>query len=215
MRHPALPAPFAFLALGALLGLAARAAAAGEVLSASIEAVERPAMAPAVHENLIDEMDVYALSPHAGLLRLPRMVRKGALAAAPRAYAARVFSQWSAQIAAAAEKFGVDAGLVAAVVQTESGFAPGAVSPKGAQGLMQLMPATARELGVADPFDPDDNIEAGTRYLQAQLARFQDVELALAAYNAGPGNVMKYGGIPPFAETQDFVRRVMARWKGQ
>jgi soluble lytic murein transglycosylase-like protein len=74
---------------------------------------------------------------------------------------------------------------------------------------MQLMPATGEALGLADPFDPEANIRAGTRYLKAQLSRFSDLRQALAAYNAGPGKVLKYGGVPPFAETQEFVRRVL------
>jgi soluble lytic murein transglycosylase-like protein len=194
-----------------LLSCFALPTCAGEILSASIESGERPVAT--VHENLIDDMDVYALSPHAAALRLPRMLRADALQGAPDG--GRLLSQWAPLIAAAARKFGVDARLIEAVVKTESGFSRQAVSPKGAQGLMQLMPDTAQELGVDDPFDPEDNIEAGTRYLSAQLARFQDVELALAAYNAGPGNVIKYGGVPPFAETRGFVRQVLAHWQAR
>lgn len=114
-------------------------------------------------------------------------------------------------INAAAAKWGVDPALVKAVIRAESGFRSGAVSPAGAQGLMQLMPGTAAGLGVTDPMDPEQNIMGGTRYLKGQLERFGgDVEKALAAYNAGPGNVMKYGGVPPFRETQNYVRKVLA-----
>ena len=103
----------------------------------------------------------------------------------------------------------VDPYLVRAIIHAESAYQPDAKSPKGAQGLMQLMPATQQELGVVDPYDPVDNIEGGTRYLARMLDLFDgDVELASAAYNAGPGAVQQHGGIPPYAETREYVRRV-------
>ena len=99
---------------------------------------------------------------------------------------------------------------MAAVVQIESAFLPRAVSPKGAQGLMQLMPATAAELGVTDPFAPDQNLAAGVRYLSGLLSRYDgDVRRALAAYNAGAASVDRYGGIPPYPETRAYVERVL------
>ena len=100
--------------------------------------------------------------------------------------------------------------LVRAVIQAESAFNPRAVSPKGAMGLMQLMPATAAEHGVLDPFNPAENIRAGVRYLKHLLDSYEGrVELALAAYNAGPGAVKKYGGkVPPYRETQNYVARI-------
>jgi soluble lytic murein transglycosylase-like protein len=113
---------------------------------------------------------------------------------------------------AAARRHHVDPGLVQAVVAVESGFRPEAVSPKGAQGLMQLMPATARALGVADAFDPAQNLDGGTRHLRALIDRYGgDVKSALAAYNAGEGAVARHRGVPPYRETRDYVRKVLRR----
>ncbi|MCM2256601.1 MAG: lytic transglycosylase domain-containing protein [Vicinamibacteria bacterium] len=113
-----------------------------------------------------------------------------------------------------ARRHGLDPALVLAVMGVESAFRPDAVSHKGAQGLMQLMPGTAKELGVADPLDPAQNVDGGARYLRDLLARYEgDVEMALAAYNAGPGAVARHGGIPPYRETRDYVRKVLERYK--
>jgi soluble lytic murein transglycosylase-like protein len=101
--------------------------------------------------------------------------------------------------------------LVAAMVHTESDFRAGLVSHKSAQGLMQIVPETARILGVRDPFDPEQNIAAGTRYLRSLLNRYKSETMALAAYNAGPGNVARFGGIPPFGETRDYIAKVNRR----
>ncbi len=111
-------------------------------------------------------------------------------------------------VAAAAAREGVDARLVDAVIRVESGYRPDARSRKGAMGLMQLMPATAQRYAVRDPYDPTDNINAGTRHLKALLDRFE-LSLALAAYNAGEAAVERFQGIPPYAETQEYVRRVL------
>ncbi len=108
----------------------------------------------------------------------------------------------------AAATHGVDAALVHSVISVESGFNPLAVSPKGAQGLMQLIPATARRFGVTDSFDARQNIEAGVKYLRYLQEMFKDDRLALAAYNAGEGAVARYGGIPPYRETEQYVEKV-------
>jgi soluble lytic murein transglycosylase-like protein len=116
---------------------------------------------------------------------------------------------YHAEISAAAELNSVDVSLIRAIIHAESAYQPNAVSPKGAQGLMQLMPATQRFLHVPDAFDPAENIDGGTRYLAGLLDEFDgDITLATAAYNAGPGAVEKYGGVPPFDETREYVRRV-------
>lgn len=115
-----------------------------------------------------------------------------------------------ASIDRAAKKYELPKALIRAVVQAESDYQVRAVSPAGAQGLMQLMPATAEELGVQDPFDIDQNIHGGAKYLQSMLTRFNgDIKLALSAYNAGPGTVDRYNGNVPYAETRAYVQRVM------
>lgn len=180
--------------------------AAARPVSRSVAALPPAGRLPS--ENLLDRMDVYALSPDAAKLALPRMVppvmveqvRTGRLP----------MPAWDGIIARASRLSGLEERLIAAVVRAESGFDVGAVSPKGARGPMQIMPATGQELGLADPFDPQANVEAGSRYLRQQLDRFGSLELALAAYNAGPGNVERFQGVPPFAETRAFVSRVLS-----
>jgi soluble lytic murein transglycosylase-like protein len=140
-----------------------------------------------------------------------------AAAAAVPSYASTGVSElpagvpYGAEITAAAKKYGIDPALLAGLVKQESGFNPNAGSPAGARGLTQLMPATAAGLGVANVLDPAQSLEGGAKYLRAQLDAFGgDVTRALAAYNAGPGAVKRYGGVPPYAETQNYVRAVQA-----
>jgi soluble lytic murein transglycosylase-like protein len=148
---------------------------------------------------------------------IPGMTQKVSYSVAsrpPRLFGGKAFGGKSTVayddlIARTARRHGLPPALVKAVVKAESNFQPGAVSDKGAQGLMQLMPATAEDLGVDHPFTPEENVAGGTRYLRAMYDRFGDWEHALAAYNAGPGAVDRFGGIPPFAETQEYVERVL------
>ena len=106
-------------------------------------------------------------------------------------------------------RHGVDPAVVSALIQFESAYKPDAVSPRGAVGLMQLMPATVRLYAVADPYDPTANIDAGTKHLRLLLDRYDDLGFALAAYNAGDGPVRKFGGVPPYPETRRYVSRIL------
>lgn len=115
---------------------------------------------------------------------------------------------------AAGSRYGVDPVLLAAMARTESGFDPAAVSPAGAQGLMQLMPGTAKGLGVTDPFDPAQSVQGAAQLMRDLLDRFGRVGEALAGYNAGPGAVIRYGGVPPYAETQGYVQKILALVQG-
>ncbi|HTW13769.1 MAG TPA: transglycosylase SLT domain-containing protein [Nocardioides sp.] len=145
--------------------------------------------------------------PEGGTAALGRATSGGAGGISPDVPYANLFT-------AAAERYGVQADLLAAVARQESGFDPKAVSHAGAQGLMQLMPATAKGLGVTDSFDPAQAVDGAARLLRDLLDRFGRTDLALAGYNAGPGAVMRYQGIPPYPETQNYVRSILAMVEG-
>lgn len=116
-------------------------------------------------------------------------------------------------IQSAAMSNGLDPALLASLVKQESGFDPQSRSRAGAMGLTQLMPGTAAELGVSSPFDPAQNLNGGARYLKGLIGKFGSIPLALAAYNAGPGAVSRFGGIPPYAETKNYVKSIMAMYR--
>jgi cell wall-associated NlpC family hydrolase len=137
--------------------------------------------------------------------------------AAPVTAASRIGggeSAYASLFAASGARHGVSPALLTAVARAESGFNPAARSPAGAQGLMQFMPATARGLGI-DPWKPEQAVDGAARLLKSHLAEFGSTELALAAYNAGPGAVKKHGGIPPYRETQDYVRKIMSELRAE
>jgi|GEM_PF-1434686 len=141
-----------------------------------------------------------------------RLTLSDAMRQSSASVAARVMALWPI-INEAARAAGLDSALLMAVIDVESGGNPQAVSPKGASGLMQLMPGTAARHGASDLFDARQNVAAGARYLKELIRQFGELPLALAAYNAGEGAVQKYGGqIPPYAETQSYVPRVIARY---
>jgi soluble lytic murein transglycosylase-like protein len=163
------------------------------VLAASPARAEEPA-----HKTLVVRAD-----PRTG-----RLVRRAVVPPAAQP-SARRFSDLVDQAAQASE---VDPLLVDSIIQVESGYNPYAISPKGAEGLMQLTPATARMLGVGNSFDPQQNIEAGVKYLKYLQSVYKDDRLALAAYNAGPAAVEKFKWIPPYPETRTYVDRVAKRY---
>lgn len=145
--------------------------------------------------------------PHAGYV----LIRSDGPIPLPRQVSVRSFpdlDRWDDEIRLASARYEVSSALLKAVMLAESAMNPRALSDKGAMGLMQLMPGTARALGVEDPWDPAQNVDGGARYIREQLDRFGDVRRALAAYHAGPGNVARYGGVPPFASTRAYVTRV-------
>jgi soluble lytic murein transglycosylase-like protein len=145
----------------------------------------------------------------------PALPMPSPAASAPTTSAPSVLATPQEMATVAARKYALPESFVRSVMKAESGFQPGAVSPKGAIGLMQLMPGTARTLGV-DPKDPQQNAEGGAQYLRELLAKYESdpdqVLLALAAYNAGPGAVEKYHGVPPYRETREYILRVLKNW---
>jgi hypothetical protein len=177
------------------------------------------AVAVGVAPALPGHAETYRLTGPDGTLHFtnaPTDPRYHRLGIAPRpvarsaAASVRLAPAIATHIKEAAARHGVSERLVSAVIRVESGFNPRAVSPKGARGLMQLMPTTATILGVRDSFDPVENIEGGVRHLRGLMDRFgQNLPLALAAYNAGEQAVMQYRGIPPYPETQEYVARIL------
>jgi soluble lytic murein transglycosylase len=158
--------------------------------------------------------DVYAFRDKEGVLHFTNVPNHGGYRRIMReggqAPAGSVSGDYDEVIRSASDRHSIDADLVRAVIKAESDFNSNARSRKGAMGLMQLMPDTARLHNVLNAFDPVDNIEGGVRHLRMLLERYQgDLRLSLAAYNAGSGAVERHGGIPPFAETQEYVRRVL------
>jgi len=158
--------------------------------------------------------DTYRLQVVGGSLELPAqevvaIEPEEIFTPLPPAPVANAKGPFEELIEAAAKRYGVDVDLIASVIAAESNFNPKAISPRNARGLMQLLPVTAARLGVRDIFDPSENIDAGTRYLGELLKLYKnDLALALAAYNAGPDSVQRYGRVPPYNETVTYVRRV-------
>ena len=159
-------------------------------------------------ERRIDSLDVYSLAPSAFKLKRGHMLSY------------ELYKKFNNNLESfiepithIAKNTGLEKELIAAVIYVESGFKVDAVSSKGAAGLMQLMPETLEDLGVKNPFDINENIQAGSVYLKAQIKRFGSLKKALAAYNAGPANVLKYDAIPPFKETLAFVDKVLIQYQ--
>ena len=198
--------------------LAARIRVAGKPVDETL--LCRAADALAAHEELPMQAAELAAAAYcfgeAGCtLAVVELPDAGLAAALPQMPVCAVTAVGPDGVARLAERYagqhGVEPRLVMAIIKVESGFDAKAVSSAGASGLMQLMPGTQRHLGVRDAFNPDENVEGGVRYFRSMLDRYGgNVSLALAAYNAGPANVDKYGGIPPFEETRNYVRKVLA-----
>lgn len=144
---------------------------------------------------------------------LDRLMEQLGVSPAPSASSSLADVPYAELFEAAGRRHGVDPALLAAVADAESGYDPTAVSHAGAEGLMQLMPATAAGLGVSDSFDPAQAVDGAARLLADHLERFGSLDLALAAYNAGPGAVARFGGIPPYEETQRYVPKVLQRYQ--
>lgn len=202
-RHPFLSSIVAVLALTAL---SAPAMAEGLNLSGSSKSRNH------IFQSQTDLLDGKLAKQYSGSVKLTPKYKAGAVDAAvaeamPK-YRGSYRGQYLEVAKAAARKHGVPEDLFLRLVQQESGWNPGAVSHKGATGLAQLMPGTAKKLGV-DIHDPAENLNGGARYLRMMYDKFGSWKLALAAYNAGPGAVEKHGGIPPFAETKNYVKKIL------
>lgn len=187
-----------------------------EAMDLNIPSIEQPASAGTVPKTMVTADAAPSVTQRA--IFTTRAVREGFLSG-ERPLTLEVFKEryfhrsvpYGSIIYREAMKNRLAPELVAAMVHTESDFRPKLVSNKSAQGLMQLVPGTARILGVSNPLDPEENIAAGTRYFRYLLERFDDETMALAAYNAGEGNVARFGGVPPFAETRAYIERVNRR----
>jgi len=163
----------------------------------------------ALFQRQLDVLDGRAAQQYNNSVRLqPQAIIVPGTPGSISAYSGNYSGEYLQLASAAARRHGIPPNLFLRLVQQESGWNPRAVSNKGAIGLAQLMPATARYLGV-DPYDVDENLDGGARYLSEQFRKFGTWRLALAAYNAGPGAVEQYGGIPPYQETQDYVRIIL------
>jgi soluble lytic murein transglycosylase-like protein len=178
---------------------------AGPLAAETVSTMSRSAL----FQNQLSVLDGRASQQYENSARL-QPPRAEVPAAAVPAFSGRYTGPYLAIARDAARRHGIPEDIFLRLVQQESGWNPGAVSHKGAIGLAQLMPGTARVLGV-DPTDPIQNLEGGARYLREQFNTFRDWRLALAAYNAGPGAVQQYDGIPPYRETQNYVRAIMGR----
>jgi hypothetical protein len=180
----------------------------GGAMTVSLDVVDRIVDEEYERPILVKPDEPLAAGPAAGAGRSLRAFSESLSLSSP--------SPYSSQILAAAKEHRVDPALIAAVIRAESNGVATAVSRKGARGLMQLMPATAHRLGVKRPFDPKENIRGGTAYIAELAARYGDTraDLVLAAYNAGERAVEEYKGVPPYRETREYVRKVLAFWAG-
>lgn len=195
---------------GASLGLGRRVISALILGLASLSASQPASAGGSIYSYTDDNGVTHYTNRPLGDSRYERVVFRNA----QRVWRpAPVYSRYDALIDEAARVHRLPPALVKAVIAAESAFDPGAVSHKGAQGLMQLMPQTAALLGVEDPLEPASNVRGGAGYLRAMIDRYGDLSRALAAYNAGPSAVDRYGGVPPYRETRDYVDRVLTYYR--
>ncbi|XRD25694.1 lytic transglycosylase domain-containing protein [Lysinibacillus fusiformis] len=196
--------------LSSLLGLGTASADIFNQLANTSEGTLESLLYKGSNAVYVPESVKQALASSYGHIKLDSYVSDNVIGSTAYANSLAGADQYAAIIEKASATYGVPEKLIAAVIKQESNFNPSVVSHAGAQGLMQLMPQTAQYLGVTNAFDPEQNIMAGAKYLRQMLDKFNnDPTLALAAYNAGASRVTKYGGIPPFKETQNYVKKVM------